>query len=426
MTPGADRRDLFRRLDKTLSAARQGPLSRLNQLQLRALCVALPKVDLHRHLEGAITPETLIKVARKHQVELPTYEFEELRPMLQMTDADRGSEELGLKIFLSKFELIGKIFKSLDVIEDISFQVTKDCADDNLRYAELRFSPMYMAKTHGLDLEETVEAVVRGLTSASQRYNIPVRQIVIVDRQMGLENAWLVEQLASRYVDHGVVALDLANNEYDHPPGPFREVFQKAKRDGLRVTVHAGEVPVHHEMKNIGGAHNVRVAIEELGADRIGHGVRTRENPDVESLVIEKQIPLELCPTSNVQTQATESMESHPIRYYYEKGAKVTLNNDDPAVSGITLSDDFQTVCETFDFSLHDLKTFVLNGVESAFTDATTKRTLTEEIEDGFAAAEMELFESLTLGELTTLALAGAESHAARQELNKELRGLTS
>lgn len=423
---GADRGQLFKALDNTLAQAKLAPLSQVQADKLEKFCNDIPKVDLHRHLEGAITPEALIEVAKKHNVDLPTYDVEKLRPMLSITPEDaEAADEDGLKVFLSKFDLIGKIFKNPDVIEDITFHVTKDCADDNLKYAELRFSPAYMAKTYGLDLEETTKAAVRGMEKASKKFGMPVGLIMIVERQMGVEKAWEVEELAAKYRDQGVVALDLANNEYDFPPGPYKEVFQKAKQDGLKVTVHAGEVPVHHADPTIGGAFNVKTAIEELGADRIGHGVKSIEDPELEQMLVDRQIPLELCPTSNVQTQSVPSMEQHPLPHFKEIGAKVTINNDDPAVSNITLSDDYKNISQQFGFSARDLRGFVNNGVDAAFTTDGVKSGLRKEIDQGFEAAENELLGSLTLAELKAMALSAAGSDEEKNKIQQEFNGLT-
>jgi adenosine deaminase len=423
---GADHTKLLKALDHTLAKAKLAPLSQIHANKLERFCQNIPKVDLHRHLEGAITPEALISVAKKHNVELPTYDADKLRPMLSITPQDaEGADEDGLKVFLSKFDLIGKIFKNPDVIEDITYHTTKDCADDNLKYAELRFSPAYMAKTYGLDLEQTTEAVVRGMEKASEQFNIPVGLIMIVERQMGVDKAWEVEALAAKYADQGVVALDLANNEYDFPPGPYKEVFQKAKQDGLKVTVHAGEVPIHHADPSVGGAFNVKTAILELGADRIGHGVKAIEDPEVEKLLVERQIPLELCPTSNVQTQAVPSMEQHPLPHFQKIGAKVTVNNDDPAVSGITLSDDYKNIAQTFGFSITDLRGFVDNGVDAAFTTDGVKGDVRSEIAQGFASAERDLLDSLSLSQLKDLALSGAGSEKDRSAIQNEFANLT-
>ncbi|MGE0493171.1 MAG: adenosine deaminase [Vulcanimicrobiota bacterium] len=422
---GVSKEAIFAQLDQALASVALAPLSGLRNEQLRQFSQDVPKTDLHRHLEGAITPEALADVAKKNDIELPTYDVEELRELIQITAKDKdAAAEDGLKVFLEKFNLIGKIFKDPQVIEDLTYHVAKDCSDDNLQYAELRFSPMYMASTNNLDLDAVTQAVLKGAKRASQDFGMDLGLIMIIERQMGVESGWVVEKLAEKYKDAGVVALDLANNEYDYPPGPYKEVFQAAKQAGLGVTVHAGEVPVHHADKSIGGANNVRVAVEELGADRIGHGVRSSEDPAVEQMMIDKGIPYEICPLSNVQTQAVKDMASHPLPDLMRKGAVVTVNNDDPGVSGITLTDDYVNITQAFGFSATDLRQLVDNGVNSAFATDEVKDRVRTKVEEGFAFAQRRLVESMTLDELQGLALSGAKDDGQRAAIRQEFSNL--
>ncbi|MBM3460498.1 MAG: adenosine deaminase [Armatimonadetes bacterium] len=335
---------------------------------------AMPKVDLHRHLEGAISPEAFLAAADKYGVELPTRNLEELRPFLQVTKDDKT-----LLDFLKKFDTIGKIFKSKEAIIDITRAVVNDAAKDNVKYLELRFSPIYMAGTYGLPHKDVMDGVVAGMEQGEKDSGINVNLIVIVERQMGEAPARQAELLAEQYQDKGVVALDLANDEFHYPPGPYAQVFQDAKKAGLKVTVHAGEA---------GGPENVRTSIENLGADRIGHGVRTYQDPAVESLVLDRNIPLEICPTSNIQTGAVETWDQHPMRSFFEKGLPVTINTDDPAVSGIDLSHDYQEAHERWGLSVKDLQQIGINGVRAAFLPESERREMEAKFRDEFAALE--------------------------------------
>lgn len=345
--------------------------SRLEDRKLAELAHRIPKVDLHRHLEAAgMEPEVVIRLARKYGVELPSYDPETLRPYLQITETDKT-----LLDFLKKFDTIGKMFVNNGIIEEISYESVKLAAQDNVKYLELRFSPMYMAQTHGLDMEEVVQSVVDGVRRGAEEHDLPTNLIMIVERQMGPEKAAEVGQLAERFRDQGVVALDLANDEFHFPPGPYAQVFQDARKAGLKVTVHAGEAA---------GPENVKSSILELGADRIGHGVRTWQDAMVEQLVRQMGIPLELCPTSNVQTGAVARLEDHPLKRYLDSGIKVTVNTDDPSISGITLSDEFATVTRQFDLSLGEIEQIVNNGVEAAFLPEDRKKELAAEVARGF------------------------------------------
>lgn len=333
---------------------RKKPLSEImDQKKLRSFLHDIPKVDLHRHLEGSIEPETLISIAKRKGIKLPSYDPAELKPYLQVTDQDKT-----LLDFIKKFETIGKAFTDKEAIEEITYEAANDASKDNVKYVEFRFSPVYMASQYGLKEKDVINGVLDGVKKAKENFDIDIKLIMIAERQMGHEHAEHVSKLAQEYMDQGVVGLDLANDEFNYPPGPYAEVFRKAKEAGLHITVHAGEA---------GGADNVRVSVEDLKADRIGHGVRTEQDPKVEQMIKEKGIPLEMCPTSNVQTGATESLEKHPFKRYYEQDIPVTINTDDPGVSDITLTDDYQKMVNQFGFSIDDVEKFVMNGIDAAF-----------------------------------------------------------
>ena len=341
---------------------------------LRDIVARLPKVDLHRHLEGSISPEAFLALADKYDIALPTRDLEQLRPYLQVTPQDKT-----LLDFLKKFDTIGLAFKNKDACRDITESVVRDAARDNVKYLELRFSPIYMAAQSGLPLNDVMEAVVEGAAKASAETGTKVGLIVIVERQMGLEKAKIAEGLAESYKDKGVVALDLANDEFHYPPGPYAEVFNQAKAAGLKVTVHAGEA---------GGADNVRTSIEQLGADRIGHGVRTQEDAAVEKLVVDRKVPLEMNPTSNMQTGAASRWDTYPLQRYQAEGIPVTINTDDPAVSGITLSHEYETAVEHCGLTVDDLEHVIMNGVEAAFLPDDQKKALAESFQRDIAGVQ--------------------------------------
>ncbi|MCD4782266.1 MAG: adenosine deaminase [Candidatus Eremiobacteraeota bacterium] len=360
---------------KDLVDIRQKPAREvMGKEDLRNFLGEIPKVDLHRHLEGSIEPKTLISIAKRKGLELPAYDEKGLKPYLQVTDQDKT-----LLDFLKKFDTIGKAFTDKDAIEEITYEAVKDANADNVKYAEFRFSPVYMASQYGLKEEDVMKGILDGVKKAKEDFDTDVKLIMIVERQMGVDHAAHVGKMAEQYMDKGVVALDLANDEFHFPPGPYAEVFQKAKDAGLNITVHAGEA---------GGADNVKVSINDLKADRIGHGVRTFEDPEVEKDVLNKGIPLEMCPTSNIQTGATKSLETHPFKRYYDKGIKVTINTDDPGVSDIVLSDDYYKIVDQFGFSLQDVENFVMNGVDAAFLPQDEKKAMKEKYGKEIAALE--------------------------------------
>lgn len=335
--------------------------------ELSQIAFEMPKVELHRHLEGALTPEMILRVCDRHAIELPTRSVEELRPLVQVTPADRD-----LLDFLKKFEFLGQLFRSQAVIEDLTYESVQAAAAENIRYLELRFSPAYMALAHDLALAEVMEGVVGGVARGTEASEISVNLIVIFERQMGVPTAWRVFQAARDYSDRGVVAIDLANDEVNFPPEPYKNVFAAVKHHGLSRTVHAGEA---------GPAQNVRSAIELLGAQRIGHGVRAIDDPDLISILRNNGIPLEVCPTSNVQTGTVRDLKSHPLVEFMEQGVAVNLSTDDPGVCGITLTDELVRTVRECGLVTENMRSFMLAAADAAFVPEPKRLALRDEIE---------------------------------------------
>ncbi|MFP4498424.1 MAG: adenosine deaminase, partial [Vulcanimicrobiota bacterium] len=300
--------------------------------------------------------------------------LDDLKPHLQVTKDDKT-----LLDFLSKFNTIGRAFTDREAIEEITYKAAQDCVKDNVNYAEFRFSPVYMAEQYGISEEDVMRGVLDGVKKAKKDFDFDTRLIMIAERQRGSGHARHVAKMAEKHMKDGVVGLDLANDEFNFPPGPYARVFQEAKEAGLKITVHAGEA---------GGADNVKTSIEDLKADRIGHGVRTFQDPEVEKMVKEKGVTLEMCPTSNVQTGATDSMANHPFKKYYDQGMNVTINTDDPGVSDIDLSNEYQQVVTKFGFSMEDVEKFIMNGIDSAFLPPNEKAGLKAKYHKGIKAAE--------------------------------------
>ncbi len=412
-------KDLMAVLDEALTAVNAAPLTALDEEQLQKLGKDIPKADIHRHLEGSIEPEVLIAVAKKHNIPLPSYNVEELRPHIQITPQDKT-----LLDFLKKFDPIGRVFKSKEVIADLTYGSIQDAHQDNVKYLEFRYSPQYMAKAHNLDLEDVVKGVFEGVQKAAKDFDTKVNLTLIVERWDNHDRAREVADLAARHQDKGIVALDLANDEFHFPPGPFAQIFQDAKKAGLKITVHSGEA---------GPADNVRVSIEQLKADRIGHGVRAYTDPSLVQLAADKQVVFEMCPTSNEQTQTVESMDNYPMKEFLQAGIPVTLNTDDPSISGIKLSGEVVKVAKLFDFSLNDFRQMEQNAIDHGFTTDDNKRELTQAFDAGFASATRSLVESMTVDELRDFAHKGidagqgteAEKQARRANVDRELKFLT-
>lgn len=333
---------------------------------------AMPKIDLHRHLEGSLRLKTLLEIAQKYGLDLPAADTERLRPLVQITNDPPDYE-----VFLSKFEVLRHFYRSPEAIHRLAYEVVADAALDNIQYLELRFSPQALARVRGFSMREVADWVIEAAQKASADYGIEVRLIVTLVRHDPFEQAKLVAEVAFERHDRGIVGLDLAGNEVKFPAGPFVPLFAEAKRLGMGVTVHAGEWA---------SAEGVRQAIEELYADRIGHGVRAIENSKVLKLVMERQVALEVCLTSNLQTGVVQQLHHHPFIDFLNLGVKVTLNTDDPTISNLSLSDEYQVAVDLLGLGHEDLRKLVLNAVNSAFLPEKERLRLSDYFDRQFLA----------------------------------------
>lgn len=324
---------------------------------------ALPKVDLHRHLEGSLRLATMLDIARQHGVTVPVSMLN-LSGLVQVQDQD----PLTFSNFLEKFKTLRLFYKSPDVIHRVAAEAVEDAAKDNVRYLELRFTPVALSRAEGFPLHDVMDWVLTSSQAAAKKYKIKVGLIASVNRHESPELAEQVAWLAADKVKHGLIGLDLAGNEAEFSSAPFQGIFKEAKQSGLHVTIHAGEW---------GPAENVRDAIENLGAERIGHGVRVMEDEKVVALARERGVVFEVCPTSNFQSGVVANLEEHPILRMIESGLNVTVNTDDPSVSRITLAHEYQQVCEKLGMPMDNLKRLVLLAAESAFLDEQAKKDLT-------------------------------------------------
>ena len=326
-------------------------------------------MDLHRHLEGSLRLRTLLEVGRAHGLSLPN--TNQLRELVQI-----GEEEaFTFENFLSKFQTLRLFYRSPGVIERVTQEAIADAAADNVRYLELRFTPIALGRAEGFPLPEVMDWVIEGTRLASEVHGIKTSLIASVNRHEGPEIAEQVAQLAAERVGKGIVGLDLAGNEADFSGLPFSGVFNEARQAGLRITVHAGEW---------GPASNVMEAITQLGAERIGHGVRVLEDPSITALARELQTVFEVCVTSNYQSGVIPALSVHPLPRMLSLGLNATINTDDPSISQITLSDEYQLACENLNISTADLKNRILAAADTAFLPDDEKSALAESLKAEF------------------------------------------
>lgn len=311
-----------------------------------------PLVELHRHLDGNVRLETVLDLGRRHGVDLPAWTLEGIRPYVQV-----DGREPSLMDFIAKFEMLRRVMVNYDAVRRIVRENLEDAVREEIDYIELRFSPRFMAEYHNLDTFGVAEAACDALEEAA---DLPVKAklIGIISRHYGPEEGWIELEAAIRCRERGVVALDLAGDEARFPGELFVDHFRKAREAGLHVIAHAGEAA---------GAQSVRQAVLGLGAERIGHGIRAIEDPEVMDLLAERGIPLEVCPTSNVHTSTVPDLRSHPLPALLERGLAVTLNTDDPSISGIDLAHEYRVAVEGLGLGEDDLQKMQENAVAAAF-----------------------------------------------------------
>jgi len=325
---------------------------------------ALPKVELHRHLEGSLRLETLVDIAQQHGIA----EGEPLSQLVQVNP----SEPYTVQNFLSKFETLRQFYCTPEIIGRVTREVIVDAARDNIRYLELRFTPAALCKARGFALAEVMDWVLAGAQQAQTANGPLTRLIVSINRHEPPVLAAQVIQLAVDRMGMGVVGIDVAGNEADFPNlERFAGMLAEARQAGLGLTIHAGEW---------GGAQNVADAIIQYKADRIGHGVRVVEDAAVVALAREVGVSFEVCLTSNIQSGVAASLSAHPLQRMLAAGLNTTLNTDDPSISQITLGGEHQLACEQLELPLTVLKRCLLSAIQAAFLSEAERAALSQRL----------------------------------------------
>ena len=321
----------------------------------------LPLIDLHRHLDGSVRLETILEVGLQHNLPLPAKDLEGLRPFVQVT-----TPVPDLLAFLEKFEWPVGILVNYDVCRRVAYENVQDAQREGIDYIELRFSPMFMAKPHGLDPAGVVEAVVDGVAAGQRDFGVPTKLIGIISRTFGpaVGQQELDALLSQR--EH-LVALDLAGDEINFPGRLFVDHFKQGREAGWAITVHAGEA---------GGSTAVWQALRELKATRIGHAVRAIDDPTLMDYLAENHIGVEMNLTSNVQTSTVPDYASHPLKKMLAHNILATINTDDPGISAIDLPFEYQIAVEKAGLSQQQATQAQQNALELAFLTPEEKVAL--------------------------------------------------
>lgn len=312
----------------------------------------IPLIDLHRHLDGNVRLQTILELAEEHGISLPAPTVETLRPYVEVTDV-----EVGLMAFIARFKYLTEVMVDAEACRRIAYENVEDAAAEGIAYLELRFSPCFMAETHGLDPAQVVEAVVDGAFSGARDTGVEVGLIGILSRSYGPQMCEAELGVLLQYRNK-LLAVDLAGDEQRFPAALFIDHFRTVREAGLAVTVHAGEAD---------GPTSVWSAIRDLGATRIGHGFRSIEDPELVDFLVEKQIGLEICLSSNLDIGAVASYRAHPAKRLFDAGVLLNLNTDDPAISGINLRHELEVAAPAAGFVERDLLALKRNACRMAF-----------------------------------------------------------
>jgi adenosine deaminase len=322
----------------------------------------LPLLELHRHLDGNVRVETILDLARQHGIPLPAHTVEGLRPYVQVTQPQKGVME-----FIGKFAWMQRVMVDLNAVRRIAYENVADAAAEGIDYIELRFSPLFMAEKNGLDPAGVVRAVCEGAAQGVVDYPVQVALIGILSRQYGVDGCWNELTAILRGRGPMLVAIDLAGDEIHFPSSLFESHFHKVRDAGLHVTVHAGEMSEGSPFAAV-GLENLWTAVRVLGAERLGHALRAVDDPALMDWIGDRQIGIESCPTSNIQTSTVKEYSEHPLRTFLQRGLLATLNTDDPGISNITLEHEYHVAAEEVGLVEAELTRLQENALRVAFS----------------------------------------------------------
>lgn len=321
----------------------------------------IPKAELHLHLEGAIPLETLYKlINRSGNTEIKS--IEELKEKFIYKDFPH---------FIDLWCWKNKFIDKADDFEEITYQVLSDLHKQNVKYAEIFYSPIDFIKNK-LTIENITDSLLIGRHRAFQDFGIKSQFIMDLVRDTGPDNGMEYLERVKNYLGKGIIGIGLGGSEQSYPPEKYRYIYEKAKQLGFRLTAHAGEAA---------GAKSVWNALKHLNIERIGHGVRAREDRKLIQHLKKTQIPLEVCVVSNIKTGVYNSIEEHPIREYFNNGLFVTINSDDPVMFNTTISNEYYVLMDKFGFNPLEIKKLTFNSIEASFLPVKEKDALIQDFE---------------------------------------------
>jgi adenosine deaminase len=339
----------------------------------QSLLHRLPKTDLHCHLDGSVRIDTVLDLARKQGVKLPTFDRSELHRMLVAGEAVTSLDD-----YLRAFDVTLSVMQAEAALERCAYELAEDAWSENVRYIEVRYSPLLHPRD-GLRPAQVVEAVLRGLRMAKRELGIRYGVILCAIRSLGPESSLRIAELCIAFKNRGVVGFDLAGSEVNNPAKLHKHAFQLVVDNNINCTAHAGESF---------GPDSVHQAIHKCGAHRIGHGTRLVESGDLLNYVNDHRIPLEVCPSSNLQTRAATSWDTHPVDFFVDYGLRVTINTDNRLMSDTTVTKELHLCHQHYGWSLQTIKEIIIAGFKSAFMPYREKADLVADISRELAAVQ--------------------------------------
>ncbi len=325
----------------------------------------LPKIDLHLHLDGAIRVPTIAELGDELGVKLPTYDPRELANFVQV---DRNCRSL--TNFLKRFEIFYPILPYAVTQERIAYELCEDCVRDNVIYFETRFAPA-LACSSKFTMEDAVVAALEGLQRGQRDFGIRCGLILCCYRSVTPKQNIDTVKLAQKYRNQGVIGIDLAGDELHFPTAPHAEAFALARKLEMPITIHAGEGEKPE---------NIREAVFDHGATRIGHGVALERDMELLKQVRDRGTVFEICLTSNLQTCSVPSFSKHPFKKFLDEQVRVTLNTDDPVISNITLSDEFELAAREYQLTAIQIRELLTNAANAAFVEPSIRKELAAHI----------------------------------------------
>jgi len=325
----------------------------------------LPKIDLHLHLDGAIRVPTIAELGDELGVKLPTYDPKKLARLVQV-DRDCRS----LTDYLKRFEVFYPILPYAKTQERIAYELCEDCARDNVIYFETRFAPA-LACNETFTMEDSVIAALEGLRRGQRDFGIRCGLILCCYRSTSLQRNIDTVKLARKYRDRGVIGIDLAGDELHYPTAPHAEAFALARKLEIPITIHAGEGEKPE---------NIREAVFDHGATRIGHGIALQRDAELLKRVRDRGTVFEICLTSNLQTCSVPSARKHPFKKFFDEKLQVTLNTDDPGISNITLTDEFELAAREYKLKPAQIRELLVNAANAAFAEPSVRREMAERV----------------------------------------------